>query len=263
MLEALIAAAEEAGRAILSVYRKDPETVRKEDGSPLTVADRLAHGILSRSLAKIAPDLPVFSEEGKSVEYDVRKGWKQYFLVDPLDGTKGFIEQNGEFTVNIAVIRGGRPVLGVVHHPDGGATYAAETGSGAFRVDATGRTALKGVDPARTGLRILTSRNDASTVLVEKVARLGPADITRMHSAVKFCLLAEGSSDVYLRMQPSMEWDAAAGHLVLEESGGRLLQFNGEPLLYNRVNLLNPPILAFSRSFPEKLPHWKNLLLDL
>lgn len=262
MLDSLVSIAVEAGRAVLSVYRDDPETVRKADGSPLTVADKLSHRIVAESLAKLAPDVPVFSEEGKSVEYETRRTWNEYFLVDPLDGTKGFLEQNGEFTVNIAVIREGRPVLGVVHHPVSGNTYAAEAGSGAWRISATeGRVSLpiRAEREATGPLRVLLSRNDASTVLVDMLDRLGKPVAERMHSAVKFCYLADGTADLYLRMQPSMEWDTAAGHLIVEEAGGRVMQYGGASLTYNRANLLNPPFLAFSRSFPGKVPDWREL----
>jgi 3'(2'), 5'-bisphosphate nucleotidase len=262
MLDALIAIAQESGKAILSVYKGDPETVRKADGSPLTVADRVSHRIVAQSLAQLAPELPVFSEEGMAVEYETRRTWKQYFLVDPLDGTKGFLEQNGEFTVNIAVIRNGRPALGVVHHPVSGATYAAEAGSGAVRIEGGSQVRLSEKQTGRTGLRVLLSRNDKSTVLEDMLQRLGKPEAERMHSAIKFCLLADGSADLYLRMQPSMEWDAAAGHLIVEEAGGRLLQFGGNPLVYNRADLLNPSFLAFARSFPEKVPNWRDFLIS-
>lgn len=263
MLDSIVSIAREAGKAILSLYRGDPETVRKADGSPLTVADRSAHGILAESLAQLAPELPVFSEEGKSVEYETRRTWDRYFLVDPLDGTKGFLEQNGEFTVNIAVIRSGRPALGVVHHPVSGVTYAAKAGSGAWRISPTGERSALPVGGQSTGaLRVVLSRTDRSTVLEDALLRLGNPAAERMHSAIKFCMLAEGSADLYLRVQPSMEWDAAAGHLIVEEAGGRLMQWNGEPIVYNRADLRNPSFLAFSRSFPEKVPNWKALLIS-
>jgi len=260
MLDSLSLIAEEAGRAISSVYRRDPETVHKVDGSPLTVADRLSHKIVTESLDRIAHGIPVLSEEGRSIDYETRRAWEGYFLVDPLDGTKGFLEQNDEFTVNVALIRGNRPVLGVVHHPPTGVTYAAESGSGAWRIEATHRTSLVPPAGATAPLRVLLSRTDKSTVLDEALTRLGHPESRRMHSSLKFCLLAEGIADLYLRIQPSMEWDTAAGDLILQEAGGRMMQWNGEPFVYNRRDLCNSSLIAFSRSFPEKVPDWQSLL---
>lgn len=251
---------EEAASAILLLYRQKGDVVRKEDGSPLTAADRRSHEILTAGLNKVAPEIPVLSEEGRSMDYNIRKSWASYFLIDPVDGTKGFLEENDEFTVNIAMIREERPVLGIIHHPVSGVTYFASEGQGAYRRDSKETIRLPLAHTREESLRVLLSRNDFSTVLDDILARLGKPRIDKMHSSLKFCLLAEGTADLYLRMLPCMEWDTAAGSIILEEAGGKILQPGGDPLLYNRPNLKNPPFFAFSRFFPDTIKDWRQVL---
>ena len=243
MLESLIDIAAEAGRVILAIYEDDdPDAMQvehKADDSPLTRADREANAVIVRRLETLAPDIPIITEEAKLPAYDVRQRWKRFWLVDPLDGTKEFIKRNGEFTVNIALIEDGEPVLGVVRAPALGVTYAAAKGEGARRIrdgeapEAIFSTQPTGAEP----LRVVTSRSHGG----DDVAYLLPGwpigeQIPR-GSSLKLCVVADGTADVYPRKGPTMEWDVAAGDCVYRNSGR-----DGQrpsPLTYNKPTLKN------------------------
>lgn len=244
--------ARQAGDAILEVYRQDFTVEHKADESPLTEADRRANEVILRELQKAYPDIPWISEETKASPYPQRAGWKRFWLIDPLDGTKEFIKKNGEFTVNIALVEEGTPVLGVVYQPATGALYTAQRGSGATKTDPSGaRTPLHGGPHYREQkqVRVVASRSHMSPETEAFIDALSAAGhevlLTSAGSSLKLCLVAEGAADVYPRFGPTMEWDTAAAHAVALEAGRKVLQYpSGEPLRYNKENLLNPWFLV-------------------
>ena len=246
-IEEIIAIAEEAGRAIMQVYEQGVEIQRKEDNSPLTQADIAAHNVIETGLARLIPELPVLSEESAAVPFETRCRWREYWLVDPLDGTREFIKRNGEFTVNIALIRDHEPVLGVVFAPALMLLYYAVKGQGAFRQKLGSgvpqRIQARDVDGMQ--ITVAGSRSHAGESLIRFLDRLGPHTLVNMGSSLKICLVAEGLADIYPRLGLTSEWDTAAGQCVLEEAGGRLVELDGMPLKYNcKESLLNPHFLA-------------------
>lgn len=246
-LEAVREIAHVAGRRILDVYERDFEVEQKEDRSPLTEADRAAHEIITTQLQLLTPDIPVLSEESAKQSYEMRAGWKRFWLVDPLDGTKEFISRNGEFTVNIALIEGQRPVLGVVYVPVPALTYFACVGQGASKQK--GECAMEAIHARRYAggkPMIVASRSHAGPETRAFLQNLGEHDVVSMGSALKFCLVAEGTADVYPRLGPTMEWDTAAAQCVVEAAGGRVTDLNRRPLAYNKPSLLNPSFLVSS-----------------
>lgn len=247
LLPAVLDAVAAAGTAILEVYAGGHEVEYKSDESPITRADRAAHEILAARLARIAPAIPVLSEEAESAhDRAVRGGWRELWLVDPLDGTKEFIGRNGEFTVNVALVRDHRPVLGVVAAPALGFTYYAAEGAGAFRRRDGAEAEPIRVRAASDPLVVVGSRSHRGDSLDGVLAKLGNHELRPMGSALKFCLVAEGSADFYPRLGPTSEWDTAAAQAVLELAGGAVTTLDGSPLRYNeRDTLLNPHFIAF------------------
>jgi 3'(2'), 5'-bisphosphate nucleotidase len=240
-LEEVRGIAMEAGRRILDVYERDFDVDHKEDSSPLTEADSAAHEVIVNGLTRLTPDIPVLSEESGAVDYDKRSGWPRFWLVDPLDGTKQFIERQGEFTVNIALVEGNRPVLGVVYVPVLGLSYYACRGGGAFKQKAECRPdAIRARRYAGGKPIVAASRSHAGERLKDFLESVGEHDLVSMGSALKFCLVAEGTADVYPRLGPTMEWDTAAAQCVIEEAGGRVTDWHGRPLVYNKPDLHNP-----------------------
>jgi 3'(2'), 5'-bisphosphate nucleotidase len=258
LLPAVLALVEEAGAAIMAVYATRHDVEYKADASPITRADRAAHDILSEGLVRLTPAIPVLSEESEaSHAYAVRSQWRQLWLVDPLDGTREFISRNGEFTVNVALIRDHRPVLGVVAAPALGVIYYAAAGHGAFRRSDDGPPEAIEVRRAASPLVVVGSRSHRGDSLDAMLSRIGPHELRPMGSALKFCLVAEGSADFYPRLGPTSEWDTAAAQGVLEVAGGAVIRLDGRPLDYNaRDTILNPEFLAYgdrSRSWTELL----------
>lgn len=244
-MEPCIRIARDAGAAIMAVYAQDFSVQSKADNSPLTAADMAAHRIICAGLATLTPQIPVLSEESAEISWDVRQSWSRYWLVDPLDGTREFVKKNGEFTVNIALVDGDRPVLGVVYAPAMDYLVHAERGIGAFLRDGNKDIALQTRRPATSPLRIAASRShlDARTLAV--LDRIGEHERIGMGSSLKFCRIAEGRTDVYPRFGPTSEWDAAAAQCVLEAAGGAVLTLDGNPLRYNtKQSLLNPDFIA-------------------
>ncbi|MEW6312722.1 MAG: 3'(2'),5'-bisphosphate nucleotidase CysQ [Pseudomonadota bacterium] len=240
-LPEVVQIAEAAGRAIMEVYRKEVRVSYKQDQSPLTEADLAAHRIIERGLQTLTPQIPVLSEESAGIAYAERQGWQSFWLVDPLDGTKEFIDRNGEFTVNIALIVVGEPRLGVVRAPALGATYYAARGAGAFRADASGAARLAvAAHQAGEPWRVVASRSHADERTVQFLSRFENCEIVSKGSSLKFCLVAEGSAHLYPRLGPTMEWDIAAGHCVVAEAGGAVHGLDGAPLAYNKADLHNP-----------------------
>jgi 3'(2'), 5'-bisphosphate nucleotidase len=247
LLAELCTIARTAGEAILEVYGTEFQVQLKEDRSPLTQADRVAHEIIGERLLALDDTVPMLSEESAPADVALRRTWTRYWLVDPLDGTKEFLKRNGEFTVNIALIDQGRAVLGVVLAPVLDRLYFGAVGHGAWRAD-------KGAEPqpirarrdAASPLRVVGSRSHGDGELAAYVAALGPHELKPMGSSLKICLIAEGAADIYPRLGPTSEWDTAAAQAILESAGGRMIDRLGEPLRYNtKDDLLNPHFLAF------------------
>lgn len=262
MLSRLLDIARSAGDAILEVYaHADLEVQTKPDQSPVTRADLLAHELICNALNRHWPTLPVLSEESSAEVHAQRHHWQRYWLVDPLDGTKEFIHRNGDFTVNIALIDQGQPVLGVVHIPVSDISYTGEinlqsvsntcqtAADSAYKYQAGRRSRIhtRPFDPAR-GLDLQLSRSHPDPRLPDYLQRLQQQANVRCHSrgsSLKVCLVAEGAADLHLRLGPTSEWDTGASQAVLVAAGGALLDFQGKPLAYNqRPQLLNPDFIA-------------------
>jgi len=247
LLLEVTALAREAGRAILEVYASSFSVQEKEDRSPLTEADLRSEKLILAGLRRIAPEIPVLSEESVQLPYSTRKHWSRLWIVDPLDGTKEFVQRNGDFTVNIALVDNHRPVLGVVHAPVHERDYFACEGVGAFRSDA--QASGRPIRVAKRGagaVRVVGSRSHRGSSLDGFLARVGPHELVEVGSSLKLCLVAEGQADVYPRMGPTSEWDTAAGQCVLEQAGGHVVKLDGEPLDYNREDTLNPNFMAYA-----------------
>ena len=249
LLEAMIGAAIDAGRAIDDIYRSGFEIAHKADSSPVTTADHAAEHIILERLAACAASTPVVAEESVAAGR-VPAAANEFFLVDPLDGTKEFIGRRGDFTVNIALVRSGTPALGVVYAPAKGRLFAGDATRGAFALDqdprAAGsdtRTAIH-VREAPAGLTAVASRSHRTPETDAYLARYRVADVVSVGSSLKFCLLAEGKADLYPRMGPTMEWDTAAGHAVLLAAGGAVIGPGGAPLRYGKPEFRNSWFVA-------------------
>jgi len=242
-----------AGREILAVYhdQRQPEVSLKADDSPLTDADRRAHRLITTRLAEATPAVPILSEESNAIDPQTRLAWSTYWLVDPLDGTREFIKRNGEFTVNIALVENGVPVLGVVHVPVSGVSYFGADELGSFRQEPDGEPIAIACRPLRREgrLNVVASRSHRDARLDDVLAALetyfAGLDVLSMGSSLKICLVAEGRADLYPRLAPTSEWDTAAAHAVLAAAGGEVVDTAFKPLRYNqRDTLLNPHFIA-------------------
>ncbi len=247
--ELLVDIATRAGEAIMEIYVQDFEVVTKEDKSPLTEADQKANSVIVEALKQHYPHIPIISEENKMVDYEVRKQWKAFWLVDPLDGTKEFIKKNGEFTVNIALIEDGNPTFGVVHVPATGVTYYGIPGVGSYRLERGKEAQKMDHNPIpyqdKKHVVVVASRSHLTQETEDFVADLKAqgktVDYLSSGSSLKFCLVAEGKADTYPRFGPTMEWDTGAAHAVALGAGRHVYKANtAEPLTYNKENLLNP-----------------------
>jgi len=279
-----IHAAIEAGDAILQVYHSaNFQVEEKADSSPLTLADRRSHDVIMKHLS--AFDIPILSEEGHSVPYEKRKNWDSFWLIDPLDGTKEFIKKNGEFTVNIAMIRDHKPVAGVIFVPDRDILYFASDKTGSYRADFSlisdlvnsqrlDETGSSQIEEMLTGIinqsaklpvddstdrpfAIAGSRSHSTPELEafveEKRREYGEVEFISAGSSLKLCLVAEGRADIYPRTGPTMEWDTAAGQAIVENAGGKVFQYDTDQQLeYNKENLLNPWFVAYRQKTENK-----------
>lgn len=245
-LEQVIAITRQAGDAIMQVYRGNIEIRHKADHSPLTEADLAAHRIIEHGLNRLTPQIPVLSEESADIPYGIRGGWARYWLVDPLDGTREFIKRNGEFTVNIALIEEGRPVLGVVYAPAMDVLYYAGSGGGAFkRLHDQAALPIKARKLDLDNITVAGSRSHANARLQGFLRNLSAPELISLGSSLKICLVAEGKADVYPRLGLTSEWDTAAAQCVLEQAGGRLVDRSNVALKYNtKDSLLNPEFFA-------------------
>ena len=252
-----------ASIAMLEIYESDFEVNYKSDKSPVTKADEASNQIVCAYLEEKFPHIPIISEENKNLEYHIRKHWKQCWLLDPLDGTKEFIKKNGEFTINIALIENNKPVFGMIYIPISGIYYYAFKQKGAYKFEhdvliplAGGLGLVKDIDELynsnwdQVTLNIIGSRshlNSETEQFVEMLNRNNAnTEFITAGSALKFCLLAEGKADIYPRFAPTMEWDTAAGQIILEESGKKLYNLTTkEVMVYNRESLVNEWFVGF------------------
>lgn len=249
----IIKIAEQAGRLVMQTYSQSSiDFSLKANHSPLTKADMDSHRFICDSLIQYYPNVPVISEESADqYEYDQRKNWKYFFLVDPLDGTKEFIQRNGEFTINIALIKNTQPVLGIVHAPALGKTYYAEQNKGAYKVENGESVRLPILFKQRNAIHAVISRShdcSETQAYIEKLCLEGK-QVVRVSagSALKFGLVAEGAADIYPRFTPTMEWDTAAGHIIVSEVGKRIFSIeDNQPLHYNKISFKNPGFIVKS-----------------
>lgn len=255
----LVTLAQSAGEAILEVYRRDDTVVEhKRDHSPLTEADRRSHEVIVAHLTARFPDVPIVSEEDADEPTRPVDAPEQFWLVDPLDGTKEFIKRTGEFTVNIALVRRGVAVAGVVHAPVLGVSWVT-TESGAERREGAVRLPLAVCTPApQPALRVVASRDHAGPRVTAMLQRIPEATTLSMGSSLKFCLVAEGQADLYFRDGPTMPWDTAAAHAVLAAAGGDVYALDGAPLRYDAPRTLNPQFVAVG---DRHLP-WASLISE-
>lgn len=242
LLNNIVDIAKQAGDAIMTVYHSDDFNVElKNDNSPLTKADIAANDVIVAALEQLTPDIPILSEESAKVPYEERKAWSTFWLVDPLDGTKEFIKRNGEFTVNIALIKDGQPVLGVVVAPVLQRSYFAAKGVGAFKQQGNEPAKqIQTADHQGQQLKVVASRSHAGPDLQGFLDNLGDHDVVSMGSSLKLCLIAEGAAHLYPRLGPTMEWDTAAADAIVRIAGGQVTKLDKTPLQYNKPDLLNP-----------------------
>ena len=260
LLSIAIIASVKAGEAIMKVYSNKIDVVYKEDESPLTLADKNANKIINKYLVK--SKIPIISEENKILTYEERKNWKQCWIVDPLDGTKEFIKRNGEFTVNIALIKHNKPIIGVIYVPvsktlyftsdNSSKSYKALLETNTIIIDEIFNNAVE-IFPTQKNnniLRIVGSRshlNDTTKNYISKIEKKNKTRIVSKGSSLKFCLVAEGEAEIYPRFAPTMEWDTAAGQAICEAVGVKVIDVTtNDPLKYNKQNLLNPHFLVIN-----------------
>jgi 3'(2'), 5'-bisphosphate nucleotidase len=245
MMETLCNLATEAGRRIMPFYQRRLAVTTKQDASPLTEADLAAHHFLVESLPALLPETPVISEESDQKTHQSVGKLERFWLVDPLDGTKEFLKGTGEFTVNVALIEKGRSVAGVVHAPAAGITYYAAHGAGAWRKSlesAANPIATRPADLAH--LAVVASKDHAGPMVQALLERLSHPTLRSMGSSLKFCLVADGSADLYLRDVPTMEWDTAAAQCIVESAGGLICSLDGKALRYGKAGLTNPSLMT-------------------
>jgi len=252
LLPALVAVSKRAGEIILAIYRTDFDVEQKADYSPVTQADIDAEAIILETLRRLTPHVPIVAEEEVSAGRIPDVG-DCFWLVDPLDGTREFLSRNGEFTVNIALIRDRQPVLGVVHAPERGVTYTGSQPGGATRQKGDGPVEpIRVRTPPAAGLTVVASRRHGSGSEIDRFLNgRKVADRVTFGSSLKFCVVASGEADIYPRFGPTMEWDTAAGHAVLAAAGGCLTNTDGSDFLYRKPDFRNPNFIAWGGMRPD------------
>ena len=242
----------EAGKKILEVYGTDDFQVEtKGDDSPLTVADRMSHEVIVAGLEKLDLGFPILSEEGDPGDFEARKDWPVFWCVDPLDGTKEFVKRNGEFTVNIALIDGKYPVMGVIYVPVTDTTYFSDSNGAYMQVGNAAPQKLQ-VQGREKDLVGVGSRSHSSEAEQQVMEMFGVTDTISRGSSLKFCMVAEGKADIYFRKNPTMEWDTAAGQAIIEGSGGVVLNKDNERFHYNKAVLRNDSFLCLAYKGTDK-----------
>lgn len=248
LLQAVVEIAKAAGEVTLPFYQSDQlEVIQKADGTPVTGADKAAHQVIASGLSKLN-DWPILSEEGEIPPYEIRQKWTRYWLSDPLDGTRGFVNGLDEFTVNIAVVENHQPVLGVIYAPAYRTMFFAARGESAFIIEEYGADQPEPIhtaDRAFEQQRFIVGKYHKLRRIQPVLDQIPQAELLRLNSSLKFAAIAQGEADVYARFGPINEWDTAAGHCILEEAGGKVVDFKGQSLQYNAgESLLWPPFLA-------------------
>ncbi|MDO3382768.1 3'(2'),5'-bisphosphate nucleotidase CysQ [Gilvimarinus algae] len=250
----VVEVARQAGDRIMDIYQRDFAVEEKADRSPLTEADLAAHQHIQQSLSALTPHIPILSEESGGIDWETRRHWSEYWLVDPLDGTKEFIKKNGEFTVNIALVKNGQPIWGVVLAPALGWAYFGGTAVGGSVKQAAGveqAISVAVLPKSKNGWCIIGSRSHQSDAFSAFISQFDQPEITAMGSSLKICLIAEGRAHLYPRLGPTCEWDTAAAHAVLNGAGGKIVSADDHRVLrYNaQESLLNPFFIAAPRDY--------------
>ena len=246
-LDKLLSIAKEAGAGILKVYNDaagDMGISYKDDKSPLTLADSVSHHMIAAKLAELTPEIPILSEEGKNIPYTERKEWAYYWCVDPLDGTKEFIKRNGEFTVNIALIHKDKPVLGVIYVPVTDVLYYGGKTIGSWKQMPQAAPQQLMIPANVDEFIAVGSRTHSSDEEAAYLAKYKVTEVIAAGSSLKFCMIAEGSAQIYYRHGPTMEWDTAAGHAIAVYSGAIMTKPDGAPFTYNKPDLLNSSFIC-------------------
>ena len=246
LISSTVEIAKEAGMVITEIYNSDFDYQLKEDLSPITAADNLSHNIITERLKTLTSKIPILSEENCNIPYKIRSQWAQYWLVDPLDGTKEFIKKNGDFTVNIALIDNNKPVFGVIHIPVSNETYWGSKGNGSFYSNENNDVKQIYVsDNHHNPIRLVASRSHPSEILNDLLEKIIDYEIIEVGSSIKFCLIASGQADCYPRFGLTSEWDIAAGEAIVKSAGGQVVNTNGDSMNYNvKEDYLNPKFIV-------------------
>ena len=243
----------DAGKEILKIYKKNFNVDLKADKSPITEADINSNNLIKKRLIEIEKNIPILTEESL-VNWETRRVWKKYWLIDPLDGTKEFVNRNGEFTVNISLIENNTPIFGVIYAPEKSLLYYGIKNNGSYKLitqdNINTLSEFKKININNNTTyktKIIGSRSHSNKdfqIWVEK--NFSQYELISIGSSLKFCFLAEGTADIYPRLGPTSEWDIAAGHIILEEAGGKLISFDNKDIMYNtKENIVNPNFLAY------------------
>ena len=263
LIEQIIEISKEAGNAILEIYNTNFDYQIKEDLSPLTNADTLSHSIICERLKVLTPGIPILSEESCNIPFSIRSQWCQYWLIDPLDGTKEFIKKNDEFTVNIALIENNNPIIGLIHNPVLNTTYwGSELGTFLSKKNSNPqKIAVQKSQLIKS--RIICSRSHKSEELEVYLRSIGKHQIIHAGSSLKFCSIASGESDIYPRFNPTSEWDTAAGQCIVESAGGTIKTLDGERMQYNKKkSLINPGFICYSGINNENIEKFFKIASD-
>jgi len=246
LISSTVEITKEAGEAITEIYNSDFDYQLKKDLSPITEADNLSHNIITDRLKMLTPEIPILSEENCDIPYKIRSQWTQYWLVDPLDGTKEFINRNGEFTVNIALMDNNTPILGIIHIPVTNETYWGSKDNGSFySTENTDAEPISVSDNHQSPIRLVASRSHPSEMLNSLLEKIIDYEIIEIGSSIKFCHIASGQADCYPRFGPTSEWDTAAGEAIVRFAGGHLVTANGDLMSYNlKRDYLNPNFIV-------------------
>lgn len=244
LLDKLLEIADTASQKVMEIYQTDFQVQTKDDNSPITEADLASHRVITEGLKKLTPNIPILSEESANAPWEERKHWTRFWLVDPIDGTKEFTNRTDEFTVNIALIENGEPVMGVVTAPALNEAYWGIKGQGAWKREADGsERRLEVIEPAGA-IRAVASKSHMNEDTRHFIKQLGEHELVQAGSSLKFCRIAEGEADIYPRLGPTCEWDTGAAHAVLVAAGGKVTQLDGTPLVYGKEDVLNPYFVA-------------------